>query len=85
MAGQVQMCELRSEVSGHHLLLRHWVTESALIIAKRVEARALGLAATGAGVSEEEDEAEEVELGMKWWGREAVGASESLSGGEGEK
>ena len=88
MAGQARMRELISEVSGHHLLLRHWVTERALIIAMRVEARALGPTATGTGESEEEDELEEEELGMKQrgggWGWSGA-SSVSLSGGEGER
>ena len=65
IAGQARMRELISEVSGHHLLLRHWVTERALIIAMRVEARALGPAATGAGEPEEEDESVEEESGRR--------------------
>ena len=53
------MCELMSEVSGHHLLLRHWVIKSTLMIAIQVDARALGPAAMWGIAAEEEDEAEE--------------------------
>ena len=81
------MRELNSEVSGHHLLLCHWVTERALIIAMRVEARALGPVAMGIGEPEEEDELVEEELGVKqrgggwgWTGSSSV----PLSGGDGE-
>ena len=77
------MRELISEVSGHHLLLRHWVTDRALIITRQVEARALGPAARGAGESEDEDEALEEELGMRQRGG-GWGDLESLAGGDGE-
>ena len=53
------MHELRSEVSGHHLLLCHWVSERALMIVMQVVARALGPASPGVGASEEDDEVEE--------------------------
>ena len=63
------------------------MTERALIIAIRVEARALGPAAKGAGEPDEEDESAEEELGTKrrgggggWPGS----LSGSLSGEDGE-
>ena len=83
MAGHARMRELMSDVSGHHLLLRHWVTESALMIDKRVDARALAPVATWVGAAGDEDEAGE-ELAPRWRGGKVGGASESLSEGEGE-
>ena len=84
MVGQARMHELISEVSGHHLLLRHWVTERALIITRRVEVRALEPVATRAGESEDEEEVLEEELGTKRRGR-GWGVPESLAGGESER
>ena len=83
MFGQARMRELSSEVSGHHLLLRHWVTERALIIAIRVEARALGPAAKGAGESDEEGELWDEDPGTSRWsgvGGWSGSSSVSLSG-----
>ena len=52
-------------MSGHHLLLRHWVRERALIITRRVVAGALG--PTRGRSDGEEDPEDEDELLMNLW------------------
>ena len=63
--GHTRICKLRREVSGHHLLLCHWVRERALIIARRVVARALG--PMRGGSDRDEDPEDEDELLMNLW------------------
>ena len=84
--GQARIRGLWREVSGHHLLLCHWVSERALIIAMWVEAKALGPAGCGSCKSDEDSEDEEgllMNLCAGWEGCPS-GLSESGSPGTGE-
>ena len=58
MEGQAQMWELCSKVSGHHLLLCHWVCERALTRVRHRVDRVLGPAGPGPRLRVSDDEAE---------------------------
>ena len=52
------MRELWSEVSGHHLLLCHWVSERALIMAMQVLVKPWGPACQGGWSSSDDRESD---------------------------
>ena len=77
------MHELCSEVSGHHLLLHHWVSDKALSRARQVVDRTLSCTGPGAGGNVSDKEAESADREESQAVRQAAGEAWGLGQGGG--
>lgn len=72
------------EVSGHHLLPHHWVSDRALSRVNQTLAKTLGWVGPGAGDKVSEEEAESMDGKDSWTKRQAAGGGRCMGMGVGE-